>query len=407
MADETTIIETLTFKTQIHKAWDGTEQRAAIRTYPRRSVSYDYYGMKPEQSQYLRALLYNKQNEKIEFPLWHAATRMTDIAYINNSHIMINPTDMWPFRGCSGLSFWTNDDKGGDRYFLESLYADGTLKLSEILEKSYPLQPTIIYPVCYGYLQKEDKYSLYNASLMTMQINFELLDDFSLTGLPAALNENNFETWTYKTPYQAALPATYLGYNVFPLAPSWTDDLSASFERNVNELDNDSGLVKFDLKSSDTSETKEIQFNLTSRSEIHNFQRFFVRCRGRLKAFYAPTWLNDLTLAGSAAKGSSYFLVKWTLFWKYYADINRRNKAIVFFKNGTAKILNIAGYATADGGAYGKVYVETPLTVALTPATVQMISFFCLYRFDSDTLTTEYETTGIATVATSFAEVNA
>jgi hypothetical protein len=38
---------------------------------------------------------------------------------------------------------------------------------------------------------------------------------------------------------------------------------------------------------------------------------------------------------------------------------------------------------------------------------VVMISYLCRYRFDSDTLTTDYATTGIATVSTVFMEVNA
>lgn len=403
----TEISETLEFKTQIHKAWDATEQRMALRTYPRRSISYDYYGMTAAQSQYLRALSYAKQNEQIEIPLWHAECRLSESAYTNYSHVNTDTVNLWHFRGCSGINFWHNDRVGGERYFLKALYADGSMKLTEILEKDYPAKTTHIYPTAYGYLNQEDKYSLYSDSLMTMQLNVDLLDDYSLTSLPTALNEYNFETWEKKTPFQDAIPTTYLDIDIFPLMPSWTGDIAANFTRNANKLDNETGLVKYDLKSIYSSENKDIEYVLTSRSEINNFQRFFTRCKGRLKSFYAPTWLNDMALVEDAPNGQLYLIVEWSLYWKYYASLSRRKLILVFLKSGSVKIFPLSGYSTDITGEYGKVYLETALKTTLKKADVAMISFLCRYRFDSDTLTTDYDTTGIATVSTSFAEVNA
>ncbi|WP_371380914.1 hypothetical protein [Sporomusa aerivorans] len=403
----TEISETLAFKTQIHKAWDATEQRMALRVYPRRSIAYDYYGMNAAQSQYLRALSYAKQNQKIEIPLWHAGCRLSESAYTDFSHVSLDTVNLWQFRGCSGVMFWRNDKTGGDRYFVKALYADGSLKLTEILEQDYLKASTVVYPTSYGYLKQEDKYSAYSSNLTTMQLNVDLLDDYSLTSLPTALNEYNYEAWKKKTPFQDALPASYLGVDIFPLAPSWTGDLAANFTRNANLLDNETGLVKYDLKSVYASENKEIEYELFSRSEINNFQRFFTRCKGRLKSFYAPTWLSDMTLVETASSGQLYLLVEWPLYWKYYASLSRRKLIIVYLRSGSVKIFPVAGYSTDSTGEYGKVYLESALTAPLRKSDVVMISFLCRYRFDSDTLTTDYDTTGIANVSTSFAEVNA
>lgn len=402
-----TISETLEYKTQIHTAWDGAEQRLALRQYPRRSVSYDYYGLTASQSQYLRALCYAKQNTRIEIPLWHACCRLTETAYANFSHIKIATVDLWPFRGCSGVEFWHNDQQGGERYFLNALYGDGNLKLTEILESDYPIKTTAVYPVAYGYLQPEDKYTFYTASHTLMQLNVELLDDYALTSLPAALSEKNYEPWGAKTPYQTALPASYQGIEIFPPAPSWTGDLAANFSRRANKLDNESGLVKYDLKSIGSSENKEIEYVLSTKADINNFQRFFCKCKGRWKSFYAPTWLSDLVLTENAPKGQTYLLVQWPLYWQYYAKMSRRKVAVVFLKNGKTKILPLAGYSTDSSGEHGKVYLDNPLTETLQKADVAMISYLCRYRFDTDILTTDYDTTGIATVATTFTEVNA
>jgi len=401
-----TISESIAYQTQIHKAWDGTEQRAALRKYPRRSVAYDYYGMTATQSQYLRALSYSKQNEKIEFPLWHAACPLNDKAYAAHSYIYINPTYLWAFNGCSGVLFWKNDILGGDRYYIRALNADGSIGLTEILEKEYAKSNTILCPVAYGYLKPEDDYTVLTASNTSMQLNVELFVEYESLPIPIALNENHLEIWEFTTPFQKVIPAYYNGISLFPIAPSWTKDLPATFSRNVNELDNATGIVKYDVKSLSSSETKEIDYILSSRSEINNFQRFFMQCKGRLKSFYAPTWLNDLVLVRDAMVGEMYLTTEWSLFWKYYATMARRKVIIVFMKSGEVRILAIAGYSV-DSDSNGKVYLDATLGKSLIKSDVLMISFLCRYRFDSDTLTMDYDTTGVATTTVTLSEVDA
>ncbi|EGO65621.1 hypothetical protein [Acetonema longum] len=401
------ISETLEFLTQVHTSWDNTEQRAALRKYPRRSISYDYHGMIPAQSQYLRALSYARQNEQIEIPLWHAACSMTEPAYANMSHVSLSSGDLWQFRGCSGVIFWRNDVDGGERYFLSALHGDGSLKLTEILEKNYSIQGHMICPVAYGYLKPEEDFILYTDSLSDMQLNVELLTDYTATGLPTALDENYFEPWENSTPFQHAIPPAYQGVDIFPIPPSWAGDIAGNFTRNANKLDNKSGLVKYDVKSLSSSENKEMEYVLASRSEINNFQRFFTKCKGRWKSFYAPTWLNDMTMTEDAAKGQSYIMVEWPLYWKYYSQMSRRKLIILFLKNGRVQIIPLAGYSTDAAGKYGKVYLDSTLTAAVKKSDVLLISFLLRYRFDNDALIMDYDTAGMATTTISFAEVNA
>jgi hypothetical protein len=403
----TQIAETLEFKTQIHKAWDATEQRMALRKYPRRSVSYDYYGMDAKQSQYLRALSYAKQNEKIEIPLWQASCRLQEAAFTDHYSIRVYSQDIWQFRGCSGVMFWHNDYVGGERYFINALYGDGSIKMPELLSRDYAINNTFVHPVSYGYLKPEDDYQSFTASNTMMQLNVDLLSDYSYTMLPVVLDEYHFEDWETKTPYQTAFPATYQNIDLFPLAPSWDADLPANFTRNANRLDNVSGVVKYDLKNVYASENKEIEYILATRSEINNFQRFFTKCKGRWKSFYAPTWLNDMTLVQDVVKGQSYMIVDWSLYWKYYSSMSRRKRIVLFLKSGAIQIVQVAGYSTDETGEFGKVYLDSDMSKRINKNDVVMISFLCMYRFDSDSLTTEYDTTGIARVVTTFTEVNA
>ncbi|HMM22690.1 MAG TPA: hypothetical protein PKA10_18380 [Selenomonadales bacterium] len=399
------ITETLEFLTQIHTSWNNTEQRMALRKFPRRYLSYEYIGVESWQSQYLRALLYNKQTEQIEIPLWHAASPLPDTTYPGQTQIKLSTDKLWGYRGCRNIILWFSDKRGGDTYAVQALLGDGTVKLGEQIQSIYPGATTTICPVSYAVLQPEDQYAIYDSAHMSMQINLELLTDFTLTPIPASLDEFHFEPWKTKNPWQEALPATYLGAEVFGIAPAWADDLSGRFARSANKLDNQAGVVKYDLKSLNTSESREIDYLSLSRSEINNLQRFFCRCKGRLKSFWAPTWLADMVLTANAEKGQNYLLVEWPLFWKYYRNLARRKTIVVFLNNQTARILTIAGFTTDDAGN-GKLILERPLPEGFRKEAVAMISFLCRYRFDSDTMTTDYETVDVAFTSFSFAEVD-
>lgn len=404
---ETKISETLEFLTQIHTSWNNTEQRMALRKYPRRYVSYEYIGVESWQSQYLRGLLYSRQTEQIEIPLWHTGFALTDQPYIGQTEIRLTPDNLWAYRGCRGVIFWHNDKKGGDRYPLQLLLGDGTLKLNEQLDTVYPKLSTTVHPVAYAILQQEDKYNLYTSAHMSMQLNLELMTNEILVPIPVSLDEFHDEPWQTMNPWQTALPALHMGVELYPVAPAWTGDIAATFARNANKLDNQTGMIRYDLKSPDTSETKQIEYICTSRSEINNLQRFFCRCKGRCKSFYAPTWLADMVLAADAPAGQNYLLVDFPLFWKYYGGLARRKNVVVFLNNYTTRILSIGGFTTNDTGELGKVLLDSPLQAPLKRNDVAMISFLCRYRHDSDTMTTNYETVEIASTAFTFAEVSA
>lgn len=396
--------ETLEFLTQIHRSWDGTEQRASLRPVPRRYLSYEYIGTKTWHSQYLRALTYSQQTQLLQFPLWHAAATLTTDAYAGSSVLAVQPNKLWGYRGCSGVMLWQNDSLGGEIFRLIGLTSDGTLAIGKELTENWYRGQATICPVGWGVLQQEDKYVNVHSTLTTMQINVELIIDQEAPLFPTVMDEYHAES--FELPWGRGIPAQYQGAEVFMTPPPWTDDITASFFRNANRLDNKSGTFRYDLKSIDPSETKTITYVATSRAEINNFQRFFYRVRGRLRSFWAPTWLSDLELAEDAPPGRNYLLVKWPLYWKYYAQGQRRKTLVAFRRDGTARIIKIAGYSTDISGELGKVYLDEQLKLPILRKDILMLSYLCRYRLDSDTLVTEYETTDVANMTLSMTEVS-
>lgn len=397
-----TMQERIEFLTQLHTAWDGTEQRAALRGRPRRFISYHYSGMNSTQSQYLRALLYSTQTQILQFPLWHAARTLDKDLYRMQSIVPLKKEDMWNYRGAAGMMFWTKDEEGGAYYTMQSVTADGILHLSRQLPINYKARTVSVIPVFWGILQREDRYSNVTSEVTELMLNVEFVNRGLSVELPAAIDEWNYPR--LKNWYGKDAPDEYMGRELFLMEPTWHRDMPVNYNRNASRLDNETGVIRYDLKSSDTTEGRTLGYNAMNLEEVQFLQRFFYRCKGRLKSFYAPTWLSDVELAKDATTGNT-LIAKFNLYWKYYAANKRRKNLIVFFKDGTIEILKIAGFGLDETKVFGKVFLDTPISRALCRKDIRMISFLCLYRLNSDALTTDYDAVNKGSINFEFLEV--
>lgn len=398
------ITEKIEFLTQIHTAWNKTEQRVALRSEPRRYISYDYIGIETWQSQYLRSLTYSQQTQLIQFPLWHATSILETMHYAGQTNIQVNPKNLWSYRNVGGIMLWQDDDLGGEQFGIRYITANGVVGLTKQLTSDWLQGSAKVIPVIWGVLQQEDKYTNGNSNLSSMILNVELIANQQAPEFPASFSEFNDEV--IEGFYNKNLPKKYLDVEIYMVPPPWVKDIDANYSRNANRLDNKSGIFKYDLKSIDVAETRQIEYLGISRAEVNNLQRFFYRCKGRQKSFFAPTWLNDIELAENAPNGQIYIIAKWSMYWKYYSKSNRRKTIIVFYVDGTSEILKIAGYTTTADGNNGKIYLDQPLSKPLLKDKVAMISFLCRYRHDSDTMIVDYSTVRSASTNYTFVEVS-
>lgn len=396
----------MSYLTQIHTAWDGKEQRMALRQEPRRYVAYDYIGCESWQSQYLRMLAYKSGTQLIELPLWHAATLLEDPAYEGQTTIRVPPEAMWSFRNIGSVEMWRDDKRGGGKYEIKYLAANGVMGLKKQLKRNYKSHLTTIIPVFYGILQDDDSFANLHGDAVQMTLNLELFRNQRAPDFPAAWDMMHDEPMEGASRFAFGLPAQYLGAEVFRFAPQWEDDISASYTKNANRLDYKSGVFRYDLKGTNPAETREFSIAGLSKAEIHNIERFFMRHKGAWKSFYAPTWLNDIDIEGRQPAGQIFLLASFPYHWKYYAKSSRRRLAVIFYTDGSAEILPLAGFSQDETGTLGKVYLEMPLKHEILPQNVRMISFFTRCRFAEDDLVIDYETTGAATVRIIWKEVD-
>ena len=167
------------------------------------------------------------------------------------------------------------------------------------------------------------------------------------------------------------------------------------------------------MKSNYYYDTQTWDINLLDKSMIFDMKRFFRNVSGRYKAFYCPTWVNDIEPYEDIVGGQNYIITEFNGMYDYYSAVTRKKYIVVLTKDFQAHIFKIFGYSTdkRHDPTYGEIKVGKILLSDTVKETIpldniMMISYFNLVRFDSDEIQFNYETDCVATTTVSFKEVD-
>ena len=179
-------------------------------------------------------------------------------------------------------------------------------------------------------------------------------------------------------------------------------------DRNINRLDNETGTFIYDLKNYSTYDIHTMDIYLAGAKKINNLIKFFKRRAGKYQSFYCPTYANDFQLALDVLPNSNALYTEYTHLYKFYANNSRKKKLVVFTKDWHSYVFDIMAYTheVVGGIDYGKLVLAAPVETLLRRENVLMISYFNRVRFDSDTLTLNYEANTVANVLLTMREVD-
>lgn len=96
-------------------------------------------------------------------------------------------------------------------------------------------------------------------------------------------------------------PELYRSTLVCPFAPSWVNDGEEGWDNKWVRLDNDTGIIEYDIQSEEPVMTREVLFMVIGRADIDLFLRFLFYCAGRKAPFWLPATDRGFELALPAA----------------------------------------------------------------------------------------------------------
>ena len=404
---ETKITEKFEFLTDVIKSYNGSEQRIKLRQEPRHFISYDYLATNASDAQWIRSMTRFKQNGVIHIPMWQNTTTLRDDGYKGSKAVYINKQDIFNFRYCDAVMFFYKDGVKleNEVYLIKEILANGTIGLKNSLEMDISKKSIKIIPLIRCAIQPIQglNYQYSNGSIVTL--NYEDILYKPIVNYPVEFLVN-YDNHEFFNPYK--VPLTYNGLDVLFEVPSWSGDdaVALAVEKNATKLDNSTGKFKYDLKSNLAQDLHSYNFLLLNKESINNFIKFYHKCNGRQKPFYMPSYVNDIQVTSDLLVGTNYIYVDVPTLYKYYGADTTKKKIIIFL-NGSVLFFDIVAYTyeVKDNKQVGKILLGQTIPYTITQKQLQMISYFNLCRFDSDTLQVNYETCEVASVDIPIREV--
>ena len=343
--------------------------------------------------------------------MWH------DVAYLekdytkNDKELFIQPEFMYGFRDCQYIEIFSGDDVtqcGVNQVRKVTRYIGNAIVIKQGIKRSMSTKNTWIMPLRKCSIQPMNGYNYVYANGANTTLNFEdLLEKYTIDIAKKYKFDYDEDLELFNL---FDLPKTYNNKEVFLFTPSWVqdDDMQLTVDKNINRLDNETGIYLYDLKNNRSYDTNMWEFILREKKAINYMIKFFKNMGGEFKSFYCPTWANDIQPAFDIQAGKNIIYTKISSMAQYYLTNGRKKRIVIFTKDWHSYIYTIIGYTTEtiDDSKYCKILLDRQITENFKLDNVWMISYFNNVRFDSDALELNYETNVVANCVLSFKEID-
>lgn len=371
------IIERLEFKTDVLLAYDGSEQRIALRQSPRRYFEFGFLVPTLIERQKLEAAISANGSQAWDLPIWTDSTPCTSAISHGDVVIYADTIGRDFVAGGKALLLATN---GNSLIINISTLTDTQLNLSSAVVGSWPIETAVI-PLRTAYLEQSQQISRFTGSAIYGVVRF-LCDDIS-----------NWST---------ATETIYRDYPILTTASNWSQDITTDYQRKMQIVDFGVGGIYRDDESSLPVFIQSHHFVLDSRQKITDFRKFLYSRRGRLNALWIPTFMPDLTFVAFSSVYLDVVNIDYTTL--YNQSINRRDIRIEL-TNGNIYYRRIVA-STVISGTVERLTLDSVLGVSLTAADVEKISFMMFGRLDTDAIELAWSYGDYVDVKLNFRSVN-
>ena len=194
----------------------------------------------------------------------------------------------------------------------------------------------------------------------------------------------------------------YRNYPILPAVPDGDADPSTTFTRSVSVLASAAGIRKVLDKSGRPVLTREFNWSCFGAGAIDVMRSFLVSCKGRLEAFWLPSFTRDLTLTQPAGAGALTLTVQQCGYVAYvFALGNSRRHFAYLDAAGVVFAVKITAAAATAGGEV--LTLANPLPAALPAGAA--LSYLALVRMDTDTTAISYTSLGVAAATLQLTEL--
>jgi len=372
------IIERLEWRTDALLAYDGSEQRIALRQTPRRYFEFGFLVSTLLERQKLESAISANGSQAWDLPLWTDSTLCTS-AVTNGDVVIYTDTVGRDFvAGGKALLLAAN---GSSLIINISTLTTTQLNLSIAVVGAWPIETAVI-PLRAAYLEPSQQIGRFTGSAIYGVVRF-LCDDIS----------------TWRT---TATETEYRDYPVLTTPSNWSQDITTDYQRKMQIVDFGVGGIYRDDESSLPVFIQSHHFVLDNRQKITDFRKFLYSRRGRFKALWILTFMPDLTFISMSSTALDITNIDYTTL--YNQAINRRDIRIEL-TNGNVYYRRIVASAVISASVE-RLTLDSVLGVSVTANDVEKISFMMFGRLDADAVELAWSWGDYVDVKANFRSVN-
>jgi hypothetical protein len=361
------IRETLTWATDVMPAYDGSEQRAGLRTYPRQGYEFTFTVTGRDRRECENSI-YGWGGRVWALPLWADGVILQSAISGGVTNIAADTVGRQFREG--GLAILLTPARVFEVIEIETVNED-SIDLVRPLGGDWPAT-SALYPAISARLGDQSSISRFTGD----------------AGYGIALF-----TGVDPAPYEAATEAaTYRGYPVMPYAPEWSIDPTNEFARKMAILDTQTGPRAYDDESGLASQSPSYRWICASRAEIDDLRKFFYARKGKLKSIWVPSWVDDLIVVVTIGAASTNIDVEYIGYDQLVgADDSGRRDLRIELTDGQIFYRRVTGSSVIDDETE-RLSISTALGTEVLISEIRQVSFMSLMRLESDQVEFTYWT---------------
>ena len=360
---ETPVVEILRFGTSILELAGGKEQRISFRKQPRQAFEYSYI-LEGEERNAIQALFFGWQPQSFGIPLWHERLLLTATIGVGANVATVASTADTDLR-VGGRAVLYKSRTVFDVLQILSLTAT-TVTFASNTANAYAVGDKLM-PVRTARIEGSIQGTRYPVTAESFRVNFESVENDVGAPTPSAAGFSSFNGRVLLD-----------GLNVLTGAA-----LQEEFTQKLAIIDNEAGLI---YQASDWTRNKrsfQIGFAPITRAALYALRQLLYFLRGKQTAFWAPTFISDLTVAATLTAATATMVINNIGYTKYVLLQHPKATFKITFTDGTFLVRTIIA-AVETSTTIETLTVDANWTTTKTAAEVASVQFYELVRFDTD-----------------------
>lgn len=365
------VTERLSWLTDVHISRSGVEQRQSKRLSPRREFEFKVNPVRNIRS-YFDQWLHRISDERCLLPLWHDLGVLTASAASGTSAIPVS-TDYTEFMA-GGLAVLYADAFTFEVVEITAVNS-GSIAITTPLAREWPAGANVM-PVRKAWLDPEVRHVALSSRVGEATVAFTLDGTNDFVGGAESLT-------------------VYQGYPLFTLEPNRQEDLEIQFVHSMEELDGTLGLIRRFDEVGRSFQTQFYNWTATGRAQHYQLRQLLYRLKGRQKAFWMPSFNEDVVLARPLQAGESLVSVGQIGYRALGGPIAGRDRLAI---RGDDSVLHpVAINGTSAGLGPGEERLNLSAPVGFTASAGATGSFVSIMRLENDVIEMQHHADSMGT----------